>query len=180
MQYSQLDAYRSHSLNITMKTSSGDTLELDLANEQSLSMKQLSNGSSTQSDLSFSSMHSFKFQMNSNGIDAQDKKEIAAFMELAQPYLDNFFSELQTNGTNTTPMRKTAQSIASQFQPLQNSETLDYKKGQITQLFDNSFEKMKKTTDLEYEKLDSIFTQAQTLLQKTLEELDNFGKSLYA
>ena len=75
------DAYKAHDLNIAMRTSSGDVIKMDFSNEQSVSMRQEKNQNGTKESLTFSSMQSFQFSMESNGIDAQDQKEIDAYMK---------------------------------------------------------------------------------------------------
>ena len=84
-----LNAYKSHDLNIMMKTSSGDVINMDFSNQQALSMSQKQNGNSSETNLSFASLQAFSFSVQSNGIDDQDKKEIEGFMKIAQPYIDN-------------------------------------------------------------------------------------------
>ena len=49
---------------------------------------------------------------DSNGIDAQDKEEIAAFMEIAKPYIDRFMEEV-SGDQQSTPLNKFADSITS-------------------------------------------------------------------
>ena len=115
-----LDAYRSHDLNIAMRTSSGDVIRMDFANEQSASMSHSQNKNSSQTSMSFSSMQSFQFSIKSNGIDAQDQKEIDEFMKTAQPFIDNFLKELQDDAPGT-PVTKLAHDIASLFEPAVNA-----------------------------------------------------------
>jgi hypothetical protein len=50
------DSYRTHDLNISMKTSSGDVIEMDFANAQSLSMSHQENDRGSRNTLSFSSI----------------------------------------------------------------------------------------------------------------------------
>ncbi|MDQ7059926.1 MAG: hypothetical protein Q9M43_01820 [Sulfurimonas sp.] len=53
-----LDAYRSHDLNIAMKTSSGDVIKMDFSNAESSSFRQTKNenGSSTSTELLFNAI----------------------------------------------------------------------------------------------------------------------------
>ena len=78
---SSLDAYRSHELNIQMKTSSGDTLSLNFENSQSLSLNKKTTDTTKEQSFSFSSLQAFSFNLDSNGISEQDQKEINAFMK---------------------------------------------------------------------------------------------------
>jgi len=177
-----VNAYRTHDLNISMKTSSGDTIKLDFANEQSASYKQEKDENGTLTSMSFSSMQSFKYSIDSNGIDAQDRKEIDAFMKIAQPYIDDYLKELQDSEPKT-PVSKLAKEIASIFEPTKNREqnTKNQIKSDIVKVFDNSLNKLKLTEEESTKySIEDILKQTQKLLEKTLEQFDNFSKNLYA
>ena len=59
-----MDSYRSHDLNIAMKTSSGDVITMDFVNEQSASLNYKTDGKSSAASMSFSSTNSsFKFKV---------------------------------------------------------------------------------------------------------------------
>ncbi|MCD6432472.1 MAG: hypothetical protein J7L21_00380 [Sulfurimonas sp.] len=168
-----LDAYRAHDLNIMMKTSSGDVINMDFSNEQSLSMSGQKDENRSSGSLSFSSMQSFQFSMTSNGIDAQDKKEIKEFMKIAQPFIDNFMKELD-DSTQKSPLNQIAHKVAEIFQPMKerNEDTQNLTKNSIVQMFDNSIKEIKN--------IDKIFSDAQKLLERTLHEFDKIHQELYA
>lgn len=168
-----LNSYRSHDLNISMKTSSGDVINLDFANKQEFSMSHQENKNGSKSALSFSSMQSFQFSLTSNGIDAQDQKEIDAFMKIAKPSIDSFLKELEEDAPQT-PVSKLANQIADIFTPLKNKdeESKNNVKTNIVKMFDNSLKEIKS--------IDKIFDDAKKLLEKTLEAFDSFHKNLYA
>lgn len=177
-----LDTYRSRDLNIAMKTSSGDVIKLDFANENSSSLRHSETNKGSQSSMSFSSMQSFSFSIESNGIDAQDQKEIDSFMKIAQPYIDDFLKELSADAPKT-PVTKLAHEIAGLFDPNRPREE-DVKNGvktNIVKMFDNAiaaFEppKLENPTEI----MDKIFKETQKLLEKTLQEFDAFNKEIYA
>ena len=172
----KLDAYRSHDLNIMMKTSSGDTIKMDFANSQSLSLANQSNAKGSQSSFQFSSMQSFSFSIEGNGLDAQDQKEIKEFMKTAQPFIDDFLKELQESAPNT-PVTKLANQIASAFNP-QKERDDDGKnaiKTNIVKLFDQALERQS-TADL----IEKMFADTKNLLEKTLKAFDDFNKETYA
>lgn len=171
-----LNAYRSHDLNISMKTSSGDVIKMDFANESSLSMNSQKNSNGSQSELNFSSMQSFNFSIKSNGIDEQDKKEILEFMKTAQPHIDGFLKELSEDDP-ASPVTKLAQRVASIFEPsrARDEDEKGYIKSKIVDLFDNSISKLK-----EPKLIENIFNDAKNLLEQTLKAFDEFNKSIYA
>jgi hypothetical protein len=174
---SALDAYKSHDLNIVMKTSSGDVLKFDFSNEKSLQYAKSQNQNATKESLKFSSMQSFSFSMETNGLDEQDKKEIDAFMKIAQPYIDNFLQELQEDSPKS-PVNQVAQQVTDIFSSLRSKDqnTQNYAKNSIVEMFDKALEDTKATQA----SFDKLFEEAQKLLEKTLQYFDNEPKALYA
>ncbi len=167
------DTYRSHDLNLALKTSSGDVITMDFANKESLSMQHRENGKGSSDTLTFSSMQSFQFSVKSNGISVQDKKEIDAFMKEAQPLIEEFLKELDESAPNT-PVSKLAHQIAEIFQPAKQKDinTQNYAKNAIVESFDNSLKPLNNK--------ERIFEDAAKLLEKTLKEFQEFDKYLYA
>ncbi len=177
-----LESYRSHTLNIAMQTSSGDKITLDFSNENAASLMHAEDSASSSSTLRFSSMQSFAFSMQSDGIDAQDQKEIDAFMEVAKPFIDNFLEELKADAPKT-PMTKLAHDIASIFDPQRerSQESSENIKANIVKLFDNAITRFEppKVEDVATT-MERIFKETQNLLEKTLQNFENFGTAIYA
>jgi len=177
-----MDSYRAHDLNIAMKTSSGDVITMDFANRQSASLSHEENANGSKTSMSFSSMQSFKFSVDGNGIDAQDQKEIEGFMKIAQPFIDSFLKELE-DAAPKSPVSQLAHKIAGIFEPSKDRDenAKNNVKTNIVEMFDNSMKKLeipKKEDNVN--PLDKIFEEAQKLLEKTLKEFDNFNKNIYA
>ncbi len=177
-----LDTYRAHDLNISMRTSSGDVIEMDFANHQSTSLSHEQNANGSKTQMSFSSMQSFQYSVDSNGIDAQDKKEIDAFMKIAQPFIDDFLKELE-DASPKSPVSQLAHKIASIFEP--NSERSENSKNHvkinIVEMFDSAMKKLEIPEQSNREDLiDKMFKETQKLLEKTLKEFDNFNTNIYA
>ncbi len=177
-----LDSYRMHDLSISMRTSSGDTIEMDFANHQSLSLSHDKDDNSTSSSLSFSSMQSFQFSMDSNGIDEQDKKEIEEFMKIVQPYIDDFLDELKESAPKS-PVTQVARQIASIFEPSKERDenSKNQIKTNIVEMFDNSMKKLQIPKESEgTNSIEKIFEDAKRLLEKTLKEFEKFNENIYA
>ncbi len=170
---SSLDAYRTHDLNIQMQTSSGDKISLDFSNKQALSMQHSENAKGGSDALSFSSMQSYSFKVESNGITEQDEKEIEAFMQIAQPYIDNFMQEL-SDGDQSSPRGQIAKALDDIFEPLklQDQNHQNYAKNEIVNLFD--------TAASQIEEFDKIFQESQKLLDNILKLFDKVEKDIYA
>lgn len=171
---SALNAYSQHSLSIDIKTSSGDLISLDFNNEKSLQYSSNEKGRS----FSFSSMESFSFSYKGDGIDAQDRKEIEAFLKIAQPNIDNFVSGLNEGSSLSEPINKLTQKISSLFQPIKekNDENLlNFTKSGLVNALDKALSKEIKPL----EQTDKIISHAQRFLEQMLKQLDKAEKEFY-
>jgi len=169
-----LSAYSQHNLSIDIKTSSGDLIELDFNNEKSL---EYSKGDGQES-FSFSSLESFSFHYEGNGIDAQDKKEIEAFLELAQPNIDNFVQGLNDGSSLRQPISELSSNISSLFQPIKekaDDNLLNFSKDSLVKAFDKSLNKELNPL----EQTDKIISHAQRFLEQVLKDLEKAQESLY-
>lgn len=169
-----LSAYSQHSLSIDIKTSSGDIIALDFNNEKSLDY----NENKDQKSFSFSSMESFSFHYEGNGIDAQDKKEIDAFLKLAQPNIDNFVAGLNDGSSLTTPINQLTQNISQLFKPLKenaDNNLLNLSKEGLVKAMDRAL--VKELPPLE--QTQEIISHAQRFLEQMLKQLDKAEESFY-
>lgn len=167
------DAYRSHELNIQMKTSSGDTLSLNFENEQSLSLNKKTTADTQEQSFSFSSMQAFSFNIESNGISEQDQKEINAFMKKAQPYIDKFMKELEDQN-QISPINKIASDVTKLIGNLKNSDdnVKNHAKKGVVDLFDNAVKETKS--------MDKMIEETQKLMQKIIDGFDKLFEPIYA
>lgn len=174
-----LDAYRSHELSMQMKTSSGDVLSLNLENTQELSLNSQQKEGTKESSFSFSSMQAFSFKLDSNGITQQDQKEIDAFMKKAQPYIDKFMKELETQN-QTSPINKLASDIIKGIGNLKNSDenVKDNAKKGLVDLFDNALKQT--NSDKNENDMSKIISEAEKFLKKILEGFDRLFEPIYA
>ena len=177
-----INTYMTHDLNITMKTSSGDVIKMDFANRQSTSISEKQNNNGSTSSMRFSSMQSFQFNVESNGIDKQDQKEIDAFMKIAKPKIDDFLKELEDVAPKS-PVSKLAHEIAGILEPTKerSENSKNFIKTNIVEMFDNSIRELEAPHRMNtQEMIEKIFEDAKKLLEKILEEFDSFNKELYA
>lgn len=173
MTTTSLNAYRSHELDIQMKTSSGDTLSLNFENSQGLSMNEKTSTDGKEQSFSFSSLQAFSFNIDSNGISAQDQKEIDGFMKKAQPFIDKFMKELEDQ-KQTSPINKVASDVTKLIGDLKNSDDAvkNLAKKGVVDLFDNAIKPIKIN--------ENILNEAQKLLQKIIDGFDTLYKPIYA
>jgi len=169
-----LSAYSQHSLSIDIKTSSGDVIELDFNNEKSLDYSANKNGES----FSFSSLESFSYSYEGNGIDAQDAKEIEAFLEIAQPNIDNFIAGLNEGSSLREPINKVTSEITSIFNPIKeknDDNLLNFVKEGLVNGVDRA---LAKEID-PFEQTDKIISHAQRFLEQLMKQLDKTDELLY-
>ena len=177
-----VSTYMAHDLNISMKTSSGDTIEMDFANHNSTSISKQENQNGSKTSMSFSSMQSFTFKVDSNGIDKQDLQEIDAFMKIAQPFIDSFLKELE-DAAPKSPVSQLAHKIASIFEPSseRSENSKNHIKTNMVEMFDNAMKKLEIPEQSNRQDLiDKMFKETQKLLERTLKEFDDFNKKIYA
>ena len=170
-----LNAYSSHELNIQMKTSSGDVIKLDFENTREFSLSSQTDENSQNASFEFSSLQKYQFAMeSSNGMDAQDKKEIAAFMEIAKPYIENFMQEI-ADQEQKTPLNQLADLLEKTMEPLKtlNEESKNSAKNNLVKLFDDSLKL--------FEQTEKLIDESQKLLDKLIKGFDrDFEELLYA
>ena len=169
-----LNAYSQHALSIDIRTSSGDLIELDFNNEKSLEYSSNKDGKS----FSFSSLESFSFSYEGNGIDAQDKKEIEAFLKIAQPNIENFVAGLNEGSSLTQPINQLANNIANIFQPVKDKgdeNLLNFAKHGLSKAMDKAFENELKPLD----QTEKVISHAQRFLEQMLKQLDKAEELLY-
>lgn len=169
----KMQAYQSHELDIKMKTSSGDTINLNMQNMNEMLLSSQKDSESSKDAFSFSSMQDFSFDINSeNGIDEQDKKEIEEFMKIAQPYIDNFMQELEDQD-KSSPINKIAKTIEDIFAPVKekSDETKNFAKNSIVEMFDTAINL--------FDNPENKIEESTKLLSKILNSFDHSIKSLY-
>ncbi|MCX6073685.1 MAG: hypothetical protein NTY39_05120 [Campylobacterales bacterium] len=173
MTTTSLDAYRSHELNIQMKTSSGDALSLNFENSQELSLNEKTSSDGKEQSFSFSSLQAFSFTIDSNGITEQDQKEIDLFMKKAQPFIDKFMKELEDQSP-TSPINKVASDVTKLIGDLKhrNDDVKSLAKKGVVDLFDNAIKPLKTT--------EKMIEEAQKLLQKIIDGFDKIFEPIYA
>jgi hypothetical protein len=177
-----LDAYKAHDLNIAMRTSSGDEINFDFSNKKATSIRHSEDAEGSSRSMKFSSEQSFSFSVKTNGIDAQDQKEIDEFMKIAQPYIDSFLKELSEDAPKT-PVTELAHKVAAIFDPNKDRDqnNTNNVKTNIVEMFDRSFKQLEiPQKQNKEEMIQKIYEDTKKLLEKTLREFDEFNKEIYA
>jgi uncharacterized protein YicC (UPF0701 family) len=169
---SLLGTYR-HNLDINIQTSSGDKINLSFNNQKSLDMN-LSNKDEN-NELGFSSLQSFSFSYDGDGIDEKDKKEIEAFMKTAQPSIDNFMKELKEEENNLSkPLNQQIKELTNVFEPVLEKEDPNLNTFLKKSIVDE-FDKILST----FEKNDKVTNDTKKLLEKLFISMDKFNQEIY-
>jgi hypothetical protein len=87
-------SYSYNDFNFSMQTSSGDTINLKMYDEQSTDFSHQNDANASTTTLSLSHAYGYNFKYEGNGIDAQDKQEIAEAMKLIQPMLEDYLKNV--------------------------------------------------------------------------------------
>jgi len=131
--YSGLNAYYEHSLDISMRTSSGDTIDLNFLNQKSLEAQQSTQPGASSQSLTFSSLEQFSFDISTNGLTQQDKQEIKAFIEIATPYINNFLSEL-SQGSERSPINSIVEQLGKKADEILQPSPVATSASQVTNI----------------------------------------------
>ncbi len=158
-------SYNMSSFNFSFQTSSGDSISLDLYSRDSLEYSKTSSRGLTSKELTLTRERGMELHYEGNGLDEQDKKEIAKALKQVQDILNQFLSpkEVQQNSEKTS---KKILDIVSPLKEPQNREKTDYLKGSLTDIFDEMFKSKQNDKEI-LQTLDDIF-------KNVLEEFDPF------
>lgn len=160
-----------NSLDFTIKTRSGDTLSLNMYDNKSMQYSASKNGNNQTQELTLSHAYGYKFSYEGNGIDAQDKKEIAQALEALQPRIDEYLKNVEQSGIPTP--RDILNSAFDFRQELPTPKNENHKNA-IAQGLLETFDKSLGGLGAQEKAIET----AQNLFERMLEQLESF--SLYA
>lgn len=126
MQSINAQSYSYSSFNFSMQTSSGDTIDLKMYDERSSEFSHEENETSTRTTLSLSHAYGYNFRYEGNGIDAQDKQEIAEAMKLIEPMLESYLKNVSHNEPKNTDIVNQAFDINRYFPKPKDTNTKNY------------------------------------------------------
>ena len=84
-----------NSFGFTLQTSSGDTIELSMYDNKSVSFSERSGEGTRTTTMSLRHEFGYSFRYEGNGIDARDKKEIEEAMKLVKPMFQKFLESVK-------------------------------------------------------------------------------------
>ncbi|NPA28738.1 MAG: ATP/GTP-binding protein [Epsilonproteobacteria bacterium] len=85
----------SNQFGFTLQTSSGDTIELSMYDNKSISFEKEQNQTSRNTTMSLRHEYGYRFSYKGNGIDERDQKEIEEAMKRIRPMFQNFLENVK-------------------------------------------------------------------------------------
>jgi len=169
MQSISASNYSYNSLDFSLQTSSGDTIDLSMYDERSVEMSQEQSGNTSSTSLSLSHAYGYSFHYKGDGIDANDQKEIDAAMKLIQPMMDEYLKNVEESGSSTSQAKttNTAYDIHSKLPTIEDLNTQNYANDSILKSLDKILEKAQKQNE-------KLLQEAQKLFDSILKQQKGF------
>ena len=169
MQSINASNYSYNSLDFSLQTSSGDTIDLSMYDERSLDISQEQSGTTSSTSLTLSHAYGYSFHYKGNGIDENDQKEIDAAMKLIQPMMDEYLKNVEASGSSTSQANttNTAYDINSKLPTIEDLNTQNYANDSILKSLDKILEKAQKQNE-------QLLQEAQKLFDSILKQQKGF------
>jgi len=160
-------SYSYNDFNFSMQTSSGDTINLKMYDEKTSDFSHQQDANSSSTTLSLSHAYGYSFKYEGNGIDAQDKQEIAEAMKLIQPMLEDYLKNVADSEPKNADIINKAFDINTYLPKPKDVNTKNYLNDTTLKTLDTILEK----TENQNEK---ILKQAQKLFDALLKQSERF------
>lgn len=167
MQSINVSSYSYNDFNFSIQTSSGDTINLKMFDETSSTFSHEIDANSNTTTLSLSHAYGYSFKYEGNGIDAQDKKEIKAAMQLIEPMLEKYLESVNQVAPKDKDIINTAFDINAYLPKPNDFNTKNYLNDTTLKTIDKVLEK----TEHQNEK---ILKEAQKLFDALLKQSERF------
>ena len=169
MQSINASNYAYNSFDFSMQTSSGDKINLKLFDEKSSDISYKKNSNSTTMMLSLRHSYGYEFHYEGNGIDENDKKEIAKALEKIEPMLEKYLKNISKSEENL-PLSKIVNSAFDMKQILPQPTDLDtknYLNDKLLDSFDKVLQNAKKQND-------NLLEETKKLFESLIKQMDRF------
>ena len=170
MQSVSTNNYSSNNFGFSLKTSSGDVIDLSMYDSYSTEVSQANNGSTQTTTLSLTHAYGYNFHYKGDGIDANDQKEIDAAMKVIQPMMDEYLKNVQESANSSTSQAKTtntAYDINSKLPTITDLNTQSYANDSILKSLDKTLKKAQNQNE-------KILQEAQKLFDSILKQQKGF------
>lgn len=167
MQSINANNYSYNDFNFSMRTSSGDTINLKMYDERSSEFSHEQTDTTSTTTLSLSHAYGYNFKYEGNGIDSQDKKEIEEAMKLVSPMIDEYLSSVKETQPNNADVINKAFDINSYLPKSEDANTKNYLHGKTLKAIDKILEKNENQSE-------KILKEAQKLFESLLKQSERF------
>jgi len=152
-----------------MQTSSGDKIDLKMYDEKASEMSYKKDGNSTEMMLSLTHSYGYNFHYEGNGIDAQDKKEIAEAMEAIKPMLEQYMDNVKESEEDFSIAEITNKAFdINQYLPkTEDLNTKNYLSDKTLKTIDKILEKAENQNQ-------KMLKHAQKLFDSLIKQMDRF------
>lgn len=162
----------SSNLAFSFKTSSGDTIELDMYSSKSMEYSKAQDERGGGESLSFGMKEGYRFKFQTNGLSGQDRSEIAEAMKKIEPMVDRFVKENGASSFLREPLDMIASGIQNELPKPKDENAKNALSSSVVDMFDNVFKKNEKPSD--------VFEDMRKLLDKILKNIQNPQNIFYA
>lgn len=170
MQSLQASAYNYNDFNFNMQTSSGDKIDLKLYDEKSSELSYKKDENSTSMMLSLKHSYGYSFSYEGDGIDANDKKEIAEAMKEIKPMMEKYFDNVNESKDSHPSISEITNSAFEMNKLLPKAEDLNTK----NYINDKMLHTMDKILEKAENQNEKILKEAQKLFESLLKQQDRF------
>lgn len=157
-----------NSFDFSMKTSSGDSIDLSMYNNQEVDISAVKGDGMSQMSLTIKEEYGYSFSYEGDGIDAQDRKEIKEALKEIEPLLNMF----QNKGVRAS--KEDTTNVAFDINALLPKAKDENHKNFIKDSVLDKFDDMLKAFDV----LEEMRDVAKDLFDRLEEQMEGF--SLYA
>ena len=167
MQSINASNYSYNDFNFSMKTSSGDTIDLKMYDERAVEFSHQKNDTTETTTLSLSHSYGYNFRYEGNGIDEQDKKEIEEAMKLIQPMMEDYLKNVAEGEPKNSDIINSAFDINSYLPKPKDNNTKNYLNDETLKTIDKVLEKVENQNE-------KILKEAQKLFDALLQQNERF------
>jgi len=160
-------SYSYNDFNFSMQTSSGDTINLKMYDERSTDFSHQNDANTSTTTLSLSHAYGYNFKYEGNGIDAQDKQEIAEAMKLIQPMLEDYLKNVADSEPKNADIINKAFDINTYLPKPKDVNTKNY-------LNDNTLKTLDKVLEKTEHQNEKILKEAKKLFDALLKQSERF------
>ncbi len=156
-----------NSFDFNFKTSSGDKIFLSMYDNKEMSMSHHKDGNRTIDSFTLTHSFGYSFSYSGDGLDENDKKEIAKALEAVDPNIKTFMENVNESGIpSPRSILNYAQDIGSQLPKFDDGNKKSALQDGLLELFDVNLQK--------YFPNEDVLVSSKNLFDKINEQMENF------